>query len=510
MRQSAYLFLVSLFGVVSCAPVAFSPSPPAETLPLPAAAAALTPSLTTPPIPTTSVQPSQTPLPPDVVAFYRLRIEFSTTSDWSTLELLNPASVLSARVMSTHGDPVNLEAALPCTALNQPIEAAEAGRSVGVTMDYALDAAATGQPLRFRLQKGALNSSQVRLLWVTGDDAVLIHAIDHRIVVKSDPALNPLTFSVELAVLKDHPPQQIRIQSAVPRKMIWAFYYPWYTSGDWSSSQLSDHPLFRYSSASRSAIARHIEQAQGAGIDGFISSWWGPGSATDQNLKTLLNLAQEKNFWVSIYFETLAEAGPLPEAEIYRWLTYAIATYRQHPAFMKIDGKPVIMVWASGAVPLETWKRIFDKLRQQGLDAVYLAMGYNIANLEVFDGIHEYGVFTIPNLAQAALATGRATRYYSLLADQPVTKIWVATVQPGYDERLIPGRVGLFKEREDGAYYRATFDAALQSEPDWIFITSWNEWWEHTYIEPSERYGDLYLQITREYAEEWKGELMYK
>ncbi len=79
-------------------------------------------------------------------------------------------------------------------------------------------------------------------------------------------------------------------------------------------------------------------------------------------------------------------------------------------------------------------------------------------------------------------------------------------VQPGYDERLIPGRQGLFKEREGGAYYRATFEAALQSEPDWIFITSWNEWWEHTHIEPGERYGDLYLQITHEYVEKWKGE----
>ncbi len=48
----------------------------------------------------------------------------------------------------------------------------------------------------------------------------------------------------------------------------------------------------------------------------------------------------------------------------------------------------MIEVWASGAVPLEAWKRIFDKLRQQGLDAVYLAMGNDIANLELYyDGV---------------------------------------------------------------------------------------------------------------------------
>ena len=58
----------------------------------------------------------------------------------------------------------------------------------------------------------------------------------------------------------------------------------------------------------------------------------------------------------------------------------------------------------------------------------------------------------------------------------------------------------------DGEFYRSTFEAALQSDPDWIFITTWNEWWEHTYIEPSEEFGDLYLRITREYAERWKAQ----
>jgi len=57
----------------------------------------------------------------------------------------------------------------------------------------------------------------------------------------------------------------------------------------------------------------------------------------------------------------------------------------------------------------------------------------------------------------------------------------------------------------DGEFYRSTFEAALESDPDWIFITSWNEWWEHTYIEPSELYGDQYLRMTREFARQWKG-----
>ena len=54
--------------------------------------------------------------------------------------------------------------------------------------------------------------------------------------------------------------------------------------------------------------------------------------------------------------------------------------------------------------------------------------------------------------------------------------------------------------RSDGAFYRSTWEAALASDPDWVFITMWNEWWEHTHIEPSEKFGDQYLRITEEYS----------
>ena len=98
-------------------------------------------------------------------------------------------------------------------------------------------------------------------------------------------------------------------------------------------------------------------------------------------------------------------------------------------------------------------------------------------------------------------------RYFPLLMDDPEPKIFAATVQPGYDDHLLPDRGGgQVQERLEGDFYRSTFEAALASDPDWIFITSWNEWWETTQIEPSESYGDLYLQITREYVDRWKGQ----
>ncbi len=61
------------------------------------------------------------------------------------------------------------------------------------------------------------------------------------------------------------------------------------------------------------------------------------------------------------------------------------------------------------------------------------------------------------------------------------------------------------REREDGAFYSATFEAALASQPDGLWINSFNEWVEGTYIEPSQQYGERYLQLTREFAARVKG-----
>ena len=84
-------------------------------------------------------------------------------------------------------------------------------------------------------------------------------------------------------------------------------------------------------------------------------------------------------------------------------------------------------------------------------------------------------------------------------------KLWLATISPGWDDRRAPCKTDVRVpntphrlDRADGATYEATFEAALNSNPDWLFLSSFNEWVEGSYIEPSEQYGDKYMQLTRE------------
>lgn len=450
-----------------------------------------------------------------LVSYFRLRVELSITSGAARLTLKEAENILTARLMEARGDPARKGATAHRMWVMQQEGTKELGGSAGITVDYAVSPEALDGPLRFILEKSTPNQTVIRISNVTDDKVELIEE-------KQYQGAGTLEFSASLKSLKNKQPLHSEIKKAASEEMVRAFYYPWYDSlRNWKSPTLQDRPATPYVSHDPAAIERHIEEARSAGIDGFLSSWWGPGSYTDENLKILLDVAKEKRFSVGINFETLGKKdaegndSPLDGREIYNWLRYLISTYRAHPAMMKVNGKPLIVLWASNAVPIETWESVLDRLRKKGLDATFLGHfsgdDPSIAELDIFDGLHTYNILSvisdnksIPELARTYATTGRAVLYYQLLMDSPTPKIWAATVQPGYDDHLIPGRKSPILDREEGRLYRSSFEASIASDPDWIFICSWNEWWEHTYIEPSEKYGRKNLEITREYSDKWK------
>jgi hypothetical protein len=450
-----------------------------------------------------AAQSAQPPIVPDspelAVSFYRIRVELKTTSDWTSLEPEDLSSILAVRQIDGTGE---LKGRL--IRLSQPIAFARSGQEVAATVDYYILASGQGGgSVSFAVQKGGLGETSARVYCMASGHPDLID--EESVTGQHDSGTGAYEFSATIGGYRQAQRQEAKV-SIAPQKLLWAFYYPWYGTKDWSSEKLKDHPATPYSSGDKDAITRHIDQAQSAGIDGFVCSWWGPDDQTDKNLKTILDVAQQKRFLITIYLETITGGKPRAEDVLHDWLSYAIQTYGSHPAFMKLAGKPLIVVWASDRVPLEEWQRIFTKLRGEGLDAAFMAQSYDVANLEVFDGVHQYGIM-MPGSAQADFlaSVARRTRYYAIPGDVSGPKVCAGGVVPGYDDTLIPGRKGLSIDRKDGAYYSDAFDVAIKMDPDWIFITSWNEWWENTYIEPSELYGDQYLQITREYSQKWKG-----
>lgn len=434
--------------------------------------------------------------------FDRARIAFSTTSDWANVAIVGGAEICALYLLETLGNPTRAEASSAEFALQQSLQSAKDGKRVGLTTDMILDI--SDGPTDFVISKGDLNQAILDVFNYNTSEPLLVRRVTHSGESSTSNPHNLLRFSLDQAAVASNGPLQV--QKTEVNRMIWAFYYLWYNADDWNSPRLKDRPATQYESGDRNALLRHVEQAKTAGIDGFVGSWWGPHDYTDVNFRELLDVAAERSFWIMPYLETLQDPNQArPEQEITAWLEYLLREYGRHPAYFHLDDKPVVVIYSSDAVPLTTWRRVFDELKSKDLDALYVGMGLlDPGTLAVFDGLHDYGVAGQFRLGLYYQRAAKQVRCYSLLRPDTAPKIFAATLQPGYDDRSLPGREGSYWSRREGDSYRYTFEAARKGDPDWMFVTTWNEWWEHTYIEPSVQYGDLYLRLTKEFADSYK------
>jgi hypothetical protein len=216
-----------------------------------------------------------------------------------------------------------------------------------------------------------------------------------------------------------------------------------------------------------------------------------------------LNIANQKGFRVAVDFDINSPVmrGVGSYADNLRHLH---AVHASHPAYLRYQGRPVVFFYNVSRLPVATWKSLRDQA-DPGRSALWIAEGTDLRYLSVFDGHHLYSI-TWPNRispSQTLSAWGNKIRKYN--NEHSATKLWVATVMPGYDDRKVRPGSGFARSREGGDYYRQCWQAAIASKPHWVIINSFNEWPEGSYIEPSRAYGNEYLRLTREWAAKFLG-----
>ncbi len=296
-----------------------------------------------------------------------------------------------------------------------------------------------------------------------------------------------------------HPPEA----QAQGERLVLAFYYTWFDKNTWNSGTVPDLPEIPYNSDNAEAMIRHIEQAKGAGIDAFVLNWWGQGNRTEKNLKALLNLSAERGFRVAVDFD-LNSPVMQGAASYVNNLRHLLQVHAAHPAYLRVGGRPVVFFYNVSRLSVDTWRSIRDQA-DPNRQALWIAEGTNINYQAAFDGHHLYSI-TWPNrIPPSNTLSSWAGRVQKYNQQHGTAKIWVATVMPGYDDRKVRPGSGFARSRDDGAYYRACWQAAIASKPQWVIINSFNEWPEGSYIEPSKAYGHRYLDLTRELAAQFKG-----
>jgi hypothetical protein len=316
-----------------------------------------------------------------------------------------------------------------------------------------------------------------------------------------------------------------------------AFYYNWYTLGYDIPKDLPDKPLLGlYYSNDNVVFNKHIDWATGHGIDVFVFPYPypQPTKAFDwlertfrKNMEADL-FNQIKFSFISTFVDNTAPQPPYNfddpkvKEEFINSINYIKIHYAKLPNFWKIDGKPVIVTWSTHAYQSKEGN-IKDAFEKVGSNKDVYIIGEIASNLAIdkkfypfleapIYGIYNYQPALAPfhpwemnswpkmvNLSQILGDILSIMDGWSKFAESLHTK-YIPTVSPGndktYDYRdtnrppIVIGDPQVFQE-----FVRNVRERYLDKEQiKIIFVTSFNEWFEQTQLEPAHGYGFEYLE----------------
>jgi len=118
--------------------------------------------------------------------------------------------------------------------------------------------------------------------------------------------------------------------------MVLAFYYIWYRPERWQPATFT--PLEFYNSTDPKTLRRHCEEAKGAGIDGFIISFWGIHELG--KLDSVVRVLDECGLKYTVYIEVSRSAN-----DLIRQIDTVLKLFGGRRNFLRINKKPAIFIY---------------------------------------------------------------------------------------------------------------------------------------------------------------------
>lgn len=299
--------------------------------------------------------------------------------------------------------------------------------------------------------------------------------------------------------------------------LVGAHYYPWYEMHgghqNWTERTMSEPILGEYAADDPEVIRQHLDWCLAHGIEWLSMSWWGPGSGSDSALsESILSIDRFQDIEFSILYETVgrfeeydynldnSDARDRLEAD----LSYLDGEYFDEDNYFTQDSRPVLFLYVSNLFHGDI-EGAFERATQ-GLDRE----PYILADVPFGSAPNSYPIMTVadgvtsynPYMARPDIEEvfhdlfEQGCKTMNLGAEASGVALFPVVI-PGFNDSKIRDNPTL--PASPTRFERVCNQVQPHlADSNAILVTSFNEWYENTQIEPSEEYDEEYLRVTRD------------
>jgi hypothetical protein len=196
-----------------------------------------------------------------------------------------------------------------------------------------------------------------------------------------------------------------------------------------------------------------------------------------------------------------------------RRITDMLKRWKSHPAYLRIDGKPIIVIpYMVAELTASEFRHLLYMITSSVGEELYVVaivppvywyfapgaiFGTGITQEWAETGVSSFTHWTPNGMVTASQSTRLKVTQFNVKDSLKWKKDAMVPIMPGFeDDAWRPGPVPApTAPRNNGKAWKEQIDAAFAARPRFIFIQGWNEWHEGSQIEPSTHYSDPYLYL---------------
>ena len=272
-----------------------------------------------------------------------------------------------------------------------------------------------------------------------------------------------------------YPIAEIRSRLPAQRPLVGVHYFAWYRQepGGWRNDLTSvpaEAPvpvIGRYDSGDTDVIPTQIMQMEEAGFDFAIVHVIATSPRTWSNARIFMDRLSGHRLKAAILIDGLYAEPPASKA---MWVEKAKDEFAGDSHYLRLNGEPLIMLFSAlvnFTVPGVLLRNVYWTDRYDP--------GRNSFNPNHRLEPHDWPFWapTPPPLANG-----------------------MVPVIPGYTDAALGRPRTMVHPRENGQMYREQWERALALHPEVIVVYGWNEYFEQTAIEPTDAWGNQYLEMS--------------